>query len=275
MKVQSYSNASTFEKKSIPFLIRRESLNNIFWEVFKKIGKPNGNIWMGNVFYRHRVGLSAAITRTSYLFLSAGEKSCVDSLVKYGKRKKWKLKGVTGPNEEIDRFYLQWTKKTDYEKNPKDKVFSIFESTASKQKVSLDFTLKKVDPVDWPRVRLWTKQFAAESIPYVNELALVRMAKDMMNENSLYVLRNKDNASCAMGGFGRTTPNKLIINLVFVPADMRRRGFATELVKGLLSKSKSHGYKHSVLFSDYERGNNLYETIGFQKVGKFCERTFE
>ena len=275
MKVQSYSKFSAFEKKCIPYLVQKESLNNLFWEVMKKMNHHNNGLWMGNVFHKQRVGLSAVITPSSYVMLSTGDVSCINSLVRYGKRKKWRLKGVTGPDEQANRFYSNWMNLEEGKSDNNYKEFCIFEAKCAKQKISSEIALKKVDKIDWPRIRLWTKQFASESNPAQNEFAIIQLAKEMMNNNSLFILKNKNKTSCGMGGFGRTTQNKIVVNLVFVPPNMRGRGYAGELVRSLLREAEFRGFREAVLFSDYKKSKNLYERIGFQKIGNFCERPFD
>jgi predicted GNAT family acetyltransferase len=75
-----------------------------------------------------------------------------------------------------------------------------------------------------------------------------------------------------MGGFGRSTPNSQVINMVFVPSGLRGKGYAGELITSLVAEAKKRGFSRCILFSDFAGERNLYDRIGFERVGSFCER---
>lgn len=77
-----------------------------------------------------------------------------------------------------------------------------------------------------------------------------------------------------MAGFGRSTPNSLVINEVFVSKEMRGRGYGAKLIAGLMVEARKRKARNCILFSDYEGSRNLYESLGFRKVGRFSEKGF-
>ena len=77
-----------------------------------------------------------------------------------------------------------------------------------------------------------------------------------------------------MGGFGRATPRSFVINEVFVPKELRGRGYGKELISGLVGQAAAKGKRDCILFSDYGGPNNLYDRLGFKKIVKFCEQSF-
>ena len=95
----------------------------------------------------------------------------------------------------------------------------------------------------------------------------------MMKKGDLFFLRNERGEACAMAGFGRKTPNKLVINMVFVSRDQRGRGLGKHLVQHMLNEARLRKYSSCILFSDYENPDNLYEQIGFSHISDFVERT--
>ena len=77
-----------------------------------------------------------------------------------------------------------------------------------------------------------------------------------------------------MGGFGRSTPFCLVIFVVFVPREMRGQGYGAKLIAGLMVEARKRKALNCILFSDYEGSRNLYESLGFRKVGRFSEKGF-
>ena len=99
----------------------------------------------------------------------------------------------------------------------------------------LSLALESVGPGSWPRIQAWTMQFARESIPPIQANALLAVTREMMADGNLFLLR-KDGVACGMGGFGRSTPNSLVItkssSLRKCDAKAMRR-----LISGLVAKA--------------------------------------
>ena len=96
----------------------------------------------------------------------------------------------------------------------------------------------------------------------------------MMEKKQLFLLKNLNQETLAMGGFGRWTPNRSIINLVYVPPEKRNKGFASKLIGKLIDRSESLNCKKSVLFSDRSGDRNLYAKMGFKRKELIQEISF-
>ena len=83
-------------------------MNNLFWEVSKNWQTGKRVSWGGNIFRNGLVDLSALYLSTNYVLLSVGSTLGIEKLAKYGKAKKWKLSGITGPKEEALKFASRW-----------------------------------------------------------------------------------------------------------------------------------------------------------------------
>jgi predicted GNAT family acetyltransferase len=231
--------------------------------------------WAGNIFLNHNIGLSAIHTPGDYLLLSDGKMDCVERVVKYGKSKSWKLKGVTGPNLQAKEFAFLWERAKYKNLSNGCKDFIIFDSAHTElyKEVSKNLSLQKASSFEWPRIRLWASQFAHESRPQLNINASIVMAKSMLNQNNLYLLK-KSGKTVGMGGFGRSTPKNLVINMIFVPEEDRRKGYGSALVSNLIHYARNNEFSECLMFSDYLRGNNLYQSLGCKEAGRFCEIKF-
>ena len=96
----------------------------------------------------------------------------------------------------------------------------------------------------------------------------------MMLKGNLFLLHKEGVGTCAMGGFGRSTPRSLVINEVFVPKELRGMRYGEDLIAGLVGQAKAREKSHCILFSDYGGRKNLYDRLGFEKTVKFCELSF-
>ena len=249
-------------------------MNNLFWEVSKNWQSGKKVKWAGNIFRNGKVDLSAFYLSTNYILLSVGGALGVEQLKKYGKAKKWKLSGITGPKEEALRFASTWEEESITSRI--SKRFTIFES-GGLPNCSLPnegLNLVKATEMEWPRIRLWAGEFANESNPPLDQLATISMAKLMLKQKNLYLLKNGDQ-SLGMAGFGRRTGKKVVINMVFIPPEFRRRKYGSVLVSLMIQEGKKQGFSSSLMFSDHLQGANLYHSLGCINRGEFDEIKFE
>ncbi|OUU39982.1 MAG: hypothetical protein CBC16_06905 [Verrucomicrobia bacterium TMED56] len=128
--------------------------------------------------------------------------------------------------------------------------------------------------MEWPRVLVWAKAFANESNPKLNQHQTIKLAKQMKEEGQLFVLKNIHGQTQAMGGFGRFTPQRSVINMVYVPSELRSNGFASTITYHIAITAAKLGYAKSILFSDYLGRGNLYKKMGWLRAGDFTEITF-
>ncbi len=272
MKTQSYSSIYSFRKKSEKYWQKKESLNSLFWEFTKNHQSQPGPKWMGNIFQNHTICLSALISHTSYLFLSSGHQRASKHLAQHLARKKVKLGGIFGPTLEVESFLKEWKKL-----NPKINIsflksFYIFESFEkdyfSKDQTSLIVATDK----QWPRVALWAKAFAAESIPPLDPYKSIQLAKDMQKKGHLYLFKDRNGQTKGMAGFGRHTPNSSVLNMVYVNPDDRGTGIGRKLIRNAIDLGRKHGYRRCLIFSDYLKSDNLYRTIGLKEKGMVVEK---
>ena len=274
LRVQQYPSASSFWRNSHRFLAQNECMNNLFWEVSKNWQTGKSVNWGGNIFRNGLVDLSALYLSTNYVLLSAGSTLGIEKLAKYGKAKKWKIVGITGPKDEVEQLATLWGGKTVLSKLRKR--FIIFESAGSNSQTLLSegLNLVKATELEWPRIRLWAGEFATESNPPLDPQATILMAKSMLRKKNLYLLK-KAQKTVAMAGFGRETDQKVVINMVYVPTELRRRQFGSILVSSLFKEAMQRGFSNALMFSDHLQKANLYEALGCINRGEFYEIKFE
>jgi ribosomal protein S18 acetylase RimI-like enzyme len=274
MKTQSYTCYDSFNKKSEKHWLKNESLNSLFWEFSENNRSLSNPVWMGNVFKNNEIKNSALISKSSYLFLSTGLSLGAGQLAKYLARKKIMVKGVLGPTRVVDSFLQEWEKVTARVSSSLTKRFNIFESSLQKYPSGAETSLVQATDKEWPRVWLWAKAFATESFPQLDVHKSIQMAKNMQKNGRLYLLKDKKGQTKGMGGFGRSTPNALVVNMIYINPDDRRQGLGQDLVGKLIHSSRSKGYSRILLFSDFMEPTNFYRTMGLQEKGMIVEKSF-
>ena len=274
MRIQSDTDLDSWKSKAFSFLRQEEGLNNLFWQIIKVRERSFKKGWAGNVFDREKVVLSAIHTGSNFLLLSHGSLDAIDLLADYAKNEDWALDGVSGPEKLVKQFLGSYTNSENKLPSPPPsfRTFKIFQTTELKNKFNLSpYKFGPVQNLDWPRARIWSQQFAAEANPPMNPNAMMQMAKKMYSEKKLFMLTDSENHPCAIAGFGRSTDRYLVINMVYVPDELRGHGIAKKLIFQMTKLSRELGYKGCLLFSDWTGGANLYQTMGCEYIGDFME----
>ena len=274
MKTQSYTSYDSFMKKSEKHWLKNESLNSLFWEFSEKNHSLSYPEWMGNVFKNNEIKNSALISKSSYLFLSTGLLAGAEQVAKYLVRKKIMVNGVFGPTRVVGSFLQEWERLTARVSSSFTKRFYIFESSPKNYPLGVETSLVKATEKEWPRVWLWAKAFAMESSPQLDIHKSIQMAKNMQKNGQLYLLKDKEGQTKGMGGFGRSTPNALVVNMIYINPDDRGQGLGQDLVGKLIHSSRSKGYSRILLFSDFLEPTNFYRTMGLQEKGMIMEKSF-
>jgi len=273
VEVQSYHETSEWKLAAMPFLKKEEAWNNLFWQIIENREKSLKKLWAGNVCFNESVCLSALRTPSNFLLLSQGSKKAVEHLAQYSIHQNWSLAGVSGPKDIVSHFLDSTEKLGERKKISGSRQFKIFQ-TRTGDELNKDFdeySLDSATSLDWPKARIWAQQFSSEMETQMDLSATVQMAKKMYSNQTLYLLRDIDNHPCAMAGFGRNTDNYRVINMVFVPENLRGMGLGSELIKRMTIFSRESGFENCLLFSEWKEARNLYDLIGCKCLGSFVE----
>jgi RimJ/RimL family protein N-acetyltransferase len=80
-------------------------------------------------------------------------------------------------------------------------------------------------------------------------------------------LLEQDGVAVAMAALNAVVGTHVQVGGVFVPQDLRGRGFAQKITVGLLQAAQREGAETAVLFANNPVAARTYEAIGFQQVG--------
>jgi predicted GNAT family acetyltransferase len=271
--VQSYPKLAAWKSKAIPYLKKEEGWNNLFWQIIRTYERSvRDKARAVNIFSFGRIQLSAIVTPSSFLLLSHGSRGAVHALFDYINRKQWRLAGVSGPKDVVGQFLSLLQNKEGKTPFLSVRDFTLFQTIENYHPVRLsDYQICQVGDAEWPRARIWAQQFAAEADPPMNFAAITQMARQMLTSQNLFILKNRESIPCGMAGFGRSTDHYQVINMVYVPPDLRGQGIARALIQGMMVQSRKSGYSACLLFSEWKGGRNLYAAMGCKKLGQFAE----
>lgn len=274
-EVVAQPDFSAFLERAESFLLRRETLNNLLWEVGAALDrKRSSEAWFGTVERGDEVRLAGMRSSTKYLILSAGEEKAAGILARRLAAGGMELRGVTGRAETTNAFADAWVEETGATlgRVRSLKIYEWADVGAPVRKPEVRGEARRAEESDAGLVREWSIGFAAESLSPMDPSALADWAETIRRRDDLYLW--VDDEPACMACFGRKTPNGLVVNLVYTPGERRGRGYAGALLSELLVEAKRRGAKQCCLFSEYQGERNLYERLGFLEAGKFRERAF-
>ncbi len=73
----------------------------------------------------------------------------------------------------------------------------------------------------------------------------------------------------AMTSFNAILPDMVQIGNVYVPPELRRRGYARVVVARHLARVRAEGVRRAILFASGPAASRAYESIGFREEGSF------
>ena len=202
------------------------------------------------------------------------KRTSLRSWLKFLEEEELSLQGATGPVDEVDAFADAWEKASGIcpGRSRSLKIYEIAPQNDSVNALEASDRMRLAEETDRELVHDWAISFAAESPSPMDPSTLVELAETMRAKGNLFLW--EDGEPMSMAGFGRSTPNGLVVNMVYTPVERRRLGYASALMAGLMVEARQRGAKLCCLFSEYGGKRNLYERIGFREVGTFRERAF-
>ena len=277
-RVETFSNWQSFLEKAQLLLLESEAESNLIWEVGRVSAQNTSSArpWSGWLVVGNGKPLLAALPSvTGYLILSAGKDSACPALVDHLSALDISLNGVSGPETVASSFAGVWQDTVGVSVKLGASLSFYSASTNAEHKNSQQGFFRRACPQEGELLRGWAIDFGAESPRPMDPRSLTRLSEHMLGQGNLFVWEENEEIR-AMGGFGRETPNGLVINMVFTPKSYRGRGFASALTASLVREAGRRGKEFCCLYSEFRSSTrpNLYEQINFRLAGEFTERAF-
>jgi len=257
------------------FLVNREAENILLFSILNAI-KINPSRYgedkpiLITVTDNEEIKLVALRTPPYNLVISYTDTlDSITSLTKELIKKKIELPGVLGFKAGVERFAKLWC-------NRKNLHLSLIrnERVYKLQKVAKE-TLgnKKFVVGDKSNLKIilkWAEEFMLEALPELDEAHIKRTQKVIIEEikkDKIFLLIDEGEVVSMARKAGKT-PNGNLVNLVYTPSHLRKRGYATECVAKLSLKILEEGNSFCFLFTDLMNptSNSIYQKIGYRPV---------
>jgi predicted GNAT family acetyltransferase len=283
MITEFYEDIELFYDHVYSFLIEREAENNLIFSILNAI-KLNPNVY-GDQFPllvlvkdNGRLELISIQTPPFKLVLSYTDNlQSIDTLIISLIQKGIELPGVLGPKDVVQRFINLWSENRNV--TPKlatqeriYKLIVVSDDTLGERKV-IQSTKKNQS-----LIIKWAKDFITEAFPESIEEHMHNMEKRLVpdiDQGRFFLLLENDKIVSIARKAGKT-PNGNIVNFVYTPPALRRRGYATECVANLSKHILEEGNQFCFLFTDLANpiSNSIYQKIGYKPIIDVDEYSF-
>jgi len=276
--VETFSEWHEFLERAESLLLAHEAESNLIWEVGRVSAASAGSNrpWSGWIVMKGKRAVLAALPSvTGYLILSGGKTQACHALVDQLSTQSISLNGVSG-SEPISSYFAKiWEEIVGPTATLGASLAFYSATTEMEPKSEVEGTLRLARPEERKLLRGWAIDFGAESTRPMDPRSLTRLSEQMLVRGDLFVWEDVGRV-VSMGGFGRETPNGLVINMIYTPRNRRGRGFAGSLTSGLVREAYERGKEFCCLYSEFSSSvrRNLYERIGLGLTGEFSEQSF-
>ena len=280
MKVEYHENIETFVDLVFEFLIEHEAENNILFAILNALKKdPHryGDIFPDLITVSKDGELKQVSIRTppyNQLLSYTNDLTTIDALINKLIEKDVELPGVLGFKEGVKKFASIWCEKKNLNQNltMNERVYRL-ESVAEETLGDKEFII--ADESHEEIVLKWAKEFVLEafmesSIEREMIESHLKQRQKSLKDNRIFLLLD-NGRPISMAQKAGKTPNGNLVNLVYTPPSLRRKGYATECVAKLSKYLLEEGNKYCFLFTDLANptSNSIYQKIGYRPIIDF------
>jgi predicted GNAT family acetyltransferase len=283
MKIQLYNDINEFYDLVFPFLVKREAENNLLFSILNTIKvdpyrygdeKPV----LITVAENNKVSLVSLRTPPYNQIISYTTN--LESIKKLAKElllRNEEIPGFLGFKEGADIFIKLWCESKDVKPQliRNEKIYKL-ESVAPETLGDKEFIMGTESNQNL--ILKWAREFVLEALPETDEFKLKRSEKALIEdikEGRIFLLLDRDDVVSMARKAGKT-PNGNLVNYVYTPPNLRRRGYATECVAKLSKYILEEGNKYCFLFTDLMNptSNKIYQKIGYRPIINIDEYLF-
>ncbi|MCB8973598.1 MAG: hypothetical protein H6654_08580 [Ardenticatenaceae bacterium] len=189
---------------------------------------------------------------------------------------RWAVPGVLGPANVADAWARLWERENNHpaRQGTRQRVFELRQVQPLKL---LPGRLRLANADDFEYLVEWIQAFHVDANIQDDLESAALLARGKMQNGDLFVWENGAGEPVSMAAKSRPTRHGITVNLVYTPADLRGRGYATACVATLSQQLLDDGYQFCTLFTDLGNpvSNYIYEKIGYTAVADFHEYYFD
>lgn len=189
---------------------------------------------------------------------------------------RWTVPAVLGPANVADAWAKMWERENNQPPKPgmRQRVFELRQV----QPLNLPLgTLRLAAADDFERVVAWIQGFHVDANIQDDSESAELLARGKMQNGDLFLWENDAGEVVSMAAKARPTRHGITVSLVYTPAELRGRGYATVCVATLSQQLLDDGFQFCTLFTDLGNpvSNYIYEKIGYKAVADFHEYYFD
>ncbi len=215
----------------------------------------------------HRIVLSIYDTKID---------DAVDRLIRHMQRGKVRVPGVSGPEAEARCFSSQWMRTFPGCSAIPRKRLRVFEARSVIDVPLAPGRLRPAEMADQRLMARWIALFTQEAVGEESGPGKAeRNAEKYIAERNLYIW--EDDGPVSIARQSRAMKNGTNVTMVYTPAALRNRGYATSCVYALTKKLLAGRYSFCSLFTDLSNpaSNRIYQKIGYVPLGDWLEFDFD
>ncbi len=275
MKLEFYEDINEFIGLVFPFLLKNEAKNNLLFSILNAI-KENlhryGDYKPSLISVMEDDDIKLVSIRTppyNQLISYTEDLKTVDLLVEELLKNEVDLPGILGFKEGVERFVNLYCERkglqTELLRNERGyKLIKVSEETIGNKTFIIGTESYQSIILKWAEEMILEAGLLTEADQMNRTLNQIK--QDIKNEKIFLLLDN--NGPVTMARKAGKTLNGSLINFVYTPPHLRRRGYATECVAKLSKRLLDEGNKFCFLFTDLANpiSNSIYQKIGYRPV---------
>jgi predicted GNAT family acetyltransferase len=281
LRVHNHNTAQEFLQSAQAELEARESANSLMLGVCGQLVRHPERFQMPvclkTVEENGTLLLAATMTPPHNLLLSGDPARIGESATELAAaliREGWKIPGVFGPVELVRtvRECLAASIKKPFRLNQNLRMYELTRAVLPDPEGG---RLRKAGPADLNRIEGWWYAARREMMGRADPEECRQTAAYRLADGDIFVWDTGEPVSMAI----KTRPTKrgISIGMVYTPAELRRRGYATACVGELSRLLLRDGWACCTLYADLANpiSNSIYQKIGYHAIGDFEEYMFE
>ena len=269
MQIVRHNRAAEFLTKATPWLEAAEAENNLILGIAgffqPNLEEPRVQPYFLTIEESEDILGAALMTPPRRLHMTRMPDLAVKALADYMLAAGAPLPGVLGPTDCAQVFAEKWRAKTGVTARVKMSE-RLYACTAVTPPAWSPGSLRTASKEDEPLLVTWAGEFCrdgkiADEAAYMQSQIPILIAKKL-----LYVWENSEVVS--MADLSRESTHGFAVSLVYTPAHLRNRGYATSCVAALTRRVLESGKAFCCLYTDLSNPtpNSIYQKIGYQPV---------
>ncbi len=281
LRVRTHNTAQKFLQAAQADLETREAANGLMLGVCGQLVRHPERfpmpVCLKTVEENGTLLLAATMTPPHNLLLAGDPgriEECAAALTAVLVREGWRIPGVFGP-VELARTVMKHLAASVKKLFRLHQNLRLYDLTRVVPPVPEDGRLRKAAPVDLKRVTQWWYAARLEMMGTADPDECRQTAAYRLADGDVFVWDTGEAVSMA----SKTRPTKrgISIGMVYTPAELRGRGYATACVGELSRMLLREGWGYCSLYADLVNpiSNRMYQKIGYRAIGDYVEYAFE